>query len=247
MSDESAKRPVLVFAGVDPSGAAGLTRDLWALAQAGVRTIAIPSCLTVQGETPRADAVDEDWLDAAWRSAIAQDIGAVKVGLVVHEKAWRHAIPHLQMLRNRDVPIVVDPVRGPTRGGFEAEDGVRDALLDPVAQISTVLTPNVPEMTWLAGEPEDDAVQRLLDAGYDAVFLKGGHRPGDTMTDRFATRDEDVRWRRPRIAGPSRRGTGCVLSSYLAAALAEGLDAKSACRVAAHRLGQTWHQLDAGD
>ncbi len=242
---------VLVLAGVDPSGAAGLQRDVWAIQRCGQRALAIPTCLTLQSRVARADAVDLAWLadtldDRVEVFASRRDFAAIKVGLVVHEAVWRVLLPRLARFVDQGVPLVVDPVRGPSSGRFEVEPLVRGILRNEVAALGAVLTPNLPELTWLSeAADEDAALQDVLACGYRAVFLKAGHRSeGSSLVDRLAWPDREARFSRPRRAGPGRRGTGCVLASFLAAGLAEGLDVETAARVAGHRLQQAWDELD---
>lgn len=239
------KPKVLVLAGYDASGAAGLTRDLWALDRAGMHGIAIPTCLTIQGATDASvTCIDLPWFADALEACLSDDsIRAIKTGLVAHDEVWTAALPRLRQLTARGVPIVVDPVHGPSRGGFEIDPAVRATLLGPVASLGAILTPNLPELAWLAGADEDAAVASLLQSGFEAVVVKGGHRETGEIVDRFVSADEDLRWQRARIGGPARRGTGCTLASFLAAALAEELDTKSAARIAGHRLGQVWSEL----
>jgi len=94
--------------------------------------------------------------------------------------------------------------------------------------LATLLTPNAPEAAALAGTPVRDladarqAARTLLSLGAPAVLLKGGHLPGETVTDLLATKAETIEYSAPRIPGRSTHGTGCPLSTAIAVRLAQG-------------------------
>ncbi|MCB9917513.1 MAG: bifunctional hydroxymethylpyrimidine kinase/phosphomethylpyrimidine kinase [Planctomycetes bacterium] len=247
---------ILVLAGVDPSGAAGLRRDVWALAKCGHDAIAIPTCLTLQSRVVRADPIDDAWLADTLDDVVeSAEVHAIKIGLVVHASVWRTLLPRVAKLVARGIPLVVDPVRGPSSGGFSVEAEGREILRDDVGPLHAILTPNRPELAWLASPPRanddflaDDALQELLALGFGAVLLKGGHADSKTMVvDRLVSADGEWRYSRARREdGRGRRGTGCTLSSFLTAGLADGLDIAMAARVAGHRLQQVWNELRIG-
>ncbi|MCA8970164.1 MAG: bifunctional hydroxymethylpyrimidine kinase/phosphomethylpyrimidine kinase [Planctomycetes bacterium] len=247
---------ILVLAGVDPSGAAGLGRDVWALAKCGHEAIAIPTCLTLQSRVVRADPIDDAWLADTLDDVVEHaDVRAIKIGLVVHAAAWRTLLPRVAKLVARGIPLVVDPVRGPSSGGFSVEPDAREIVRNDVGALHAILTPNLPELAWLASPPdssdearEDDALEEFLALGFGAVLLKGGHADSmTTVVDRLVSAEGEWRFRRARRDdGAGRRGTGCTLSSFLSAGLADGLDIATATRVAGHRLQQVWSELKIG-
>lgn len=246
---------VLVLAGHDPSGRAGLTRDLWTLARCALPALSLPTCSTIQTKGLQvAQASDARWLERALEALRDEHaIRVIKTGLILSGETWSAILPMLRALASEGAGVVVDPCRGPSRGGFGADDGVRRALLGEVAATrAAVLTPNVPELAWLHGAPladeaaEDDACRALLARGYRAVVLKGGHARGapESLRDRYFAQDDERSFVRERHAG-ERRGTGCCFASFLAAGLWQDLDVPTAARIAGHQLGQVWHELAA--
>ncbi|HEY6911053.1 MAG TPA: hydroxymethylpyrimidine/phosphomethylpyrimidine kinase [Myxococcales bacterium] len=206
---------VLVLAGLDPSGGAGLLADAEAVRAMGARPLCVATALTVQ--TTRAarryESVAPSLVEECARALLEEeDVRAVKIGMVgnaANAAAIRSLLP-------RDLPVVVDPVLRASSGA-SLFDGAPEALL----QLATgaILTPNIPEAELLLEGPADAAL--LLAKGPSAVLLKGGHGQGDPV-DILATPQGTTRFQSPRIPG-TRRGTGCRLASALAASLARGL------------------------
>ncbi|GAA1394939.1 bifunctional hydroxymethylpyrimidine kinase/phosphomethylpyrimidine kinase [Luteococcus peritonei] len=163
------------------------------------------------------------------------------------------------------VPVVLDPVMVATSGDSLAAEGVREAIVELLAHCSLV-TPNLPEAAGLTGEePASDRgamarqAQALLGLGAPAVLLKGGHLgdDGDQVWDLVARRGPDTSqgprldWLDgPRVRTRNTHGTGCTLSSAVAANLAHGLDLVEACRRAKEWLARALassEQLSVGD
>ncbi len=221
---------LLSIAGSDSGGGAGIQADLKTFAALGCFGTTAITALTAQNTTGvRAiHAVPLEIL-AAQIDAVAEDIGvdAVKVGML-------HSVPTIETVaaaldRHRLRQVVLDPVMVATSGA---------ALIDPAAVASLVrlmfprallVTPNLDEAALLVGRAlltEADmaaAAQQLLDMGAQAVLLKGGHLAGSTVADLLQQPGQPPRWlRAPRIATPNTHGTGCTLSSAIAAYLALG-------------------------
>jgi len=215
---------VLVLAGLDPSGGAGLLADAEAVRALGARPFCVATALTVQ--TTRAArryvAVDS----ALIRDSIAalleeEDIRAVKVGMVgnaANARAIRVALP-------ARIPLVVDPVLAASSGAPLFE-GAPEHLLELAR--GAVLTPNIPEAEALLAGPAD--ARKLLQLGPQAVLLKGGHLQGPPV-DVLATPSGIEELAAPRIP-VSGRGTGCRLASGIAAGLARGLPLREAVMAA---------------
>ena len=225
----------LTIAGSDSGGGAGIQADLKTFAAHRVFGTCAITAVTAQntlGVTMwRAVASD---LVTAQIEAVAGDLGvdAVKVGMLANTaivEAVAAAIAEL------DLPhVVVDPVMI-AKGGdrlleAEAVAAVRAELL-PLAQ---VVTPNVPEAEVLSGRTirsVDDmraAGERILGLGPRVVLVKGGHLEGPESIDVVCTAHEVFELRGPRIDTRHTHGTGCTLSSAIAANLALGLDDRSA-------------------
>ncbi len=205
---------VLVFAGLDPSGGAGLAADVLAIAAQGAHALPVATALTVQ-DNNRVHAVQA--VDAAFVLAQAQalidsvDIRAVKLGIPGSRANARAIAGLLRALRARDpqLPIVLDPVLASGHGDALAEDdpvGIVNELLP----LATIALPNEPEASAVGDFP----CAHLL--------LTGGHGEGGVVENRWYTHGQLVRrWRWARLPGAF-HGSGCTLAASLAGRLAHG-------------------------
>lgn len=152
------------------------------------------------------------------------------------------------MLARHDGPdVVYDPVMAASTGRALQNEPALDAVGAVLLPRVTVVTPNVIELARLTGSPPprtdaevDRAARRLLDAGPGWVLVTGGHRPGPFCRDRLhgPRGSGDARWyRAPRVETPHGHGTGCTLSSAIAARLALGDGVPDAVEVAKNYLG----------
>lgn len=238
---------MLVIAASDSSGGAGLTRDVATLTELGVEVRCAVTAVTVQTdrEVRAVHALAPELIAAQIRAALAAgDIGAIKVGMLGQREAVGAL---LETLPARDeVPIVLDPVLAASSGGtLLDQDGQRALRTELLPQV-TLLTPNIPEAATLLQRPVGDAgleqleeqARRLLQLGPRAVLLKGGHAQGAQVIDVLAVEGEPVRHLTiPRVPR-QRRGTGCSLSSAIAAHLAAGRSLVQACSDAQAYVGQ---------
>lgn len=212
MHEGSDKLPcVLAIAGLDPSGGAGILADAEAIRDAGARPLCVAAALTVQtlGRAIRFEAVDARLVRESVEALLeVENVRAIKIGMLGSESIARMLLEILP----RDVPRVVDPVLRASSGAplFEGDPQLFARLAE-----GQLLTPNVLEMQILGPSP--------LPA---ATLYKGGDREGDEAIDVLETREGTEFFRAPRIAG-TKRGTGCRLSSFIAARLALGDDLRS--------------------
>jgi len=229
---------VLVLAGLDPSGGAGLVADLEALSAVGARGWAVATALTAQGPrgaramepvpVPLVLAQVDALLDGATerlRAAKTGMLATVAIAAAVAERLSRPGIAR--------VPLVVDPVLAASSGLPLLEGGGAPPAeaLGPLLARATLLTPNWPELELLAGRSlgsEEEAVRAARELDVRAVLVKGGHRDGPPV-------DVLVRGRRvTRLSGRRRpgtaRGTGCRLASAIAGLLAGGAPLEDAVR-----------------
>ena len=205
---------VLVLAGLDPSGGAGLLADAEAIRALGARPLCVATALTVQ--TTRAarsfKAVDAALIADSVRALLEEeDVRAVKIGMVgdaSNARAIRALLP-------QKMPVVVDPVLAASSGNPLFSGSPRE-LLDLAR--GALLTPNIAEAEALLEGPAD--ARMLLDRGPAAVLLKGGHLPGPP-TDVLALPGNTESFAAGRIPVTA-RGTGCRLASAIAAGLARG-------------------------
>jgi hydroxymethylpyrimidine/phosphomethylpyrimidine kinase len=223
--------PILcTIAGSDPTGGAGLDADLRAFEAHGLLGVAVRSARTAQDETGVHHVVPADprALEAELTAVLAdRRPAALKTGMLATGAVVRAVGRALDGAAPR--PLVVDPVVWAGAGGrLLDEDGV-GALHEALAPHATLLTPNLPEAAHLLGRPEEPRPEpralaaALLERGWRAVLVKGGHAPGaGPVTDWLAEPAGLRGFARPRVPAGTVRGTGCTLSAALAARLARG-------------------------
>jgi hydroxymethylpyrimidine/phosphomethylpyrimidine kinase len=220
---------VLIIAGSDSGGGAGVQADIKTVTMLGGYAATAITAVTVQN-TLGVTGVHPIPLEiiAAQARAVLSDIGAdaVKTGML-GDAATVALVAEL--LDEAGVPAVIDPVMiakgGASLLAAEAVAAVRKLLIPRAA----LLTPNAPEaetLTGLAVETTDDlrrAGEALLNAGARAVLMKGGHVAGDRLVDLLMTPDGETALEGPRLDTRHTHGTGCTLASACAAGLAQGL------------------------
>lgn len=231
-------RPILVIAGTDSSGGAGLTRDAATAAALGFDIKPVVTAVTVQTDASvlAIHPVPADLVTAQIDAAFA-DVPplAIKIGMI-GSAAIAEAIA--ARLAARALPIVIDPV-------LAASSGARllhaDAAWRLFAQ-ADLLTPNLPEAAALtASAPAStDAelvaqARQILQNGCRAVLIKGGHGAGPMATDHLFDARGHLRLSAPRSAR-NRRGTGCTLATAIACHLARGDSLAAACGGAKHHV-----------
>jgi hydroxymethylpyrimidine/phosphomethylpyrimidine kinase len=239
-----AKPVVLVIAGSDSSGGAGIVRDVQALTDFDTDVLCVVTAVTAQSNqgVTAVHAVPPEVVRAQIEAAYAtQRPDAIKVGMLGNRatvEAVADALADaLGRLGEGAAPLVLDPVLVSSSGGTLLDEEGRQALKERLIPLATLLTPNVPEAAALlreacaAGEAALDLqARRLLGLGARAVLLKGGHADEGDATDRLAVGNEPLR----RLAAPrvsaARRGTGCALASAIAAGLAHGRTLVEACQ-----------------
>ena len=231
---------VLTIAGSDSGGGAGIQADLKTFAALGCYGMSAITALTAQNTVgvQAIHAVPPPFLKAQLQSVI-EDIGvdAVKIGMlhepgVVEVVAW--AIEHYQLRH-----VVFDPVMVATSGDRLIEHDTVRLLVDRLFPLASVITPNLDEASLLlereikSVEGLPQAAHALLEQGAQAVLLKGGHLSGDDVVDVLARHGHaDVMLASRRIASRNTHGTGCTLSSAVAAHLALGQPLEQAVRSA---------------
>jgi hydroxymethylpyrimidine/phosphomethylpyrimidine kinase len=222
---------VLVIAGSDSGGGAGIQADiktitaLGAYAATAITALTAQNTLGVHGIMTVPPAFIRQQIEV-----VLSDIGAdvIKIGMLGDVATIGTVCDALEDFAP-DVPVVLDPVMV-AKGGHallavQAVDSLRQRLLP----LSAVITPNLPEAEALTGltirtEAEMRvAAAALLALGVPAVLLKGGHLEGDTVVDLLATEAGTETFTAPRIDTRHTHGTGCTTASALAAGLAQGL------------------------
>jgi hydroxymethylpyrimidine/phosphomethylpyrimidine kinase len=225
------KGKVLVVAGSDSGGGAGIQADIKTITALGGYAATAITALTAQDTVRVHDVVGVD--PAFIRKQIqvvAADIGAdvVKTGML-HSAAVVKAVFAELAQSLPGVPVVVDPVLAAKGGAALLESEALVTLRDVALPRAAVLTPNVPEAEALAGLPigtfadMERAAEALLALGPAAVLLKGGHMGGGTVRDVLVTARGKRIYEAPRIDTKHTHGTGCTLASAIAVGLAQGL------------------------
>jgi len=229
---------VLIVAGSDSGGGAGIQADIkTVLALGGYAATAI-TALTAQdtrgvhGVMP----VPANFVRLQMERVLG-DIGvdAIKTGMLGSAEVVRTVAAALRQ-HAPNVPLVVDPVMVAKGGARLLDDAALEALREDLLPRATLLTPNIPEAEALTGLPIHDhaaarhALQALLKFGAPAVLLKGGHLAGPIVQDLLATQDSVEVFESPRIETRHTHGTGCTLASAIAAGLGQGLSLTDAVR-----------------
>lgn len=247
----SGRNAVLVIAGSDSSGGAGMTRDFRVLTECGVDALCAVTAVTAQTNSRTgsvhhiAPALVAEQIAAAFAT---RPIRAIKVGML-GTAATVEAVA--ASLPESAPPLVLDPVLVASSGGVLLDDSGIEAMRRQLMPRTTLFTPNIPEAATLLGEApaEDvstmlDQAQRLLRMGPRAVLLKGGHAETEEAIDVLVWGEDDSLILASPRAILEKRGTGCAYASAAAAALACGATVNDACR-AAKRYIVDWFNVRA--
>jgi len=234
-------KKVLSIAGSDSGGGAGIQADLKTFSALGCYGMTVITAITAQntqgvsGVWPMSVECVEKQLDA-----VLSDMGvdAVKIGMLWSLELAQGVVEYLSEYKVKNV--VFDPVMVAQSGDSLMERETSKDLARVLAPFSTIVTPNIPEASWLLDYdiPDQDvmiqAARDLGTWGFDHVLLKGGHHLGDRADDVFYSRDKDdiVILESSRVETRNNHGTGCTLSSAIASYLACGYDLKNACYLA---------------
>lgn len=248
---------VLSIAGSDPSGGAGIQADLKTFAALGCYGMAVITALTAQNtqgvscvHIPPAEFVAQQ-IDAIFADI---DVSAVKIGMLGSPDVVEAVAQALK--RHGAKNIVLDPVLVATSGDSLGAPGVVEAMRAHLLPLARVVTPNIPEAMRFTGLAEPQNVQDLavlaghfLALGAQAVLVKGGHMQGDKASDVLFEADQAEVFSQPRVDTKNTHGTGCTLSSAIAAQLAKGLELPRAVESAKAYLTQALRdsaRLDVG-
>ena len=232
-------RTALTIAGSDSGGGAGIQADLKTFAAHGVYGTSALTAITAQNTLGVLawEAVSTP-LVVQQIEAVLGDIGAdaIKIGMLANA-AIVNAVARTLASR-ASVPIVVDPVMIAKGGDRLLETAAVAALKAELLPLAHIVTPNIPEAEVLAEmsiRSLDDmllAGDRIRQLGPRVVLVKGGHAEGSESIDVASTESGSIEIRGPRLPGRHTHGTGCTLSSAIAANLAKGMDDEAAIRAA---------------
>lgn len=220
----------LTIAGSDSGGGAGIQADLKTFAAFGVYGTSAITAVTAQNTLGvRAIHPIPPDIIGAQIDAVLEDIdaSAIKIGMLGATDAIEAVAAGLARHRHR--PIVLDPVIIATTGARLLPEAAMGALVRLLFPKALLVTPNLIEAAVLSNEPvaDDEAgmirqAEAILRLGVPAVLIKGGHAAAPDSVDLLVRNGSVARFARPRIAMPDTHGTGCTLSSAIAAGLAHG-------------------------
>ena len=251
--DAKNMKTALTIAGSDSSGGAGIQADIKTMTANGVFALCAVTALTAQNTTGVTDILEStphflgEQLDAIFTDIFPD---AVKIGMVSSADLIVVIAEKLKQYKAEN--IVVDPVMVATSGAKLLRDDAVEALCRELLPLAAVLTPNIPEAEILSGMTITDATGMEAAAKYIsekygcAVLCKGGHQINDA--DDLLWQGGTGKWfKGKRIANPNTHGTGCTLSSAIAANLAKGFGlADSIARAKAYLTDALNAQLDLG-
>jgi hydroxymethylpyrimidine/phosphomethylpyrimidine kinase len=233
----------LTIAGSDSSGGAGIQADLKTFAAFGVYGASVITALTAQNTrgVSGIHPVPAEFVTAQLDAVLDDlDVKAVKIGMVAQLSTIEAVAAALS--RRPPKPVVLDPVMAATSGDRLISADALTRLRDNLIPLASLVTPNLPEAAALLEESvaSDEATiasqgRRLLALGARAVLIKGGHGRGAESIDYLFAGDDIVVLRTLRLATVNTHGTGCSLSSAIAAGLAKGETLEAAVREA-----KTW-------
>jgi hydroxymethylpyrimidine/phosphomethylpyrimidine kinase len=218
---------VLVIAGSDSGGGAGIQADIKTITMLGGHATTAVTVVTAQntlGVTAVHPVPTEIIL--AQIEAVVSDIGvdAVKIGMIGSAFAAEQVAVRLERMKAErpDLPIVFDPVMVATSGAMLADEATV-AAFGRLMDVATIATPNLPELKRLTSEDDPVAAALHLVGQHGcAVLIKGGHEEGDALADALIEEDNMTSWQGQRIDTTSTHGTGCTLASAIALFLAQG-------------------------
>jgi len=225
---------ILSIAGSDPSGGAGIQADLKTFAACGTYGMAVITALTAQNTQGVSGVVDVD--EAFVRQqldAVFQDIkvDAVKIGMLSNAAIIKIVADVLDKYQPPN--IVLDPVMVATSGDSLISADAVEAMKNHLIPLADVLTPNIPEAEKLSRKAVldmEEAAKGSLSLGCKAVYLKGGHLKCAQALDVLAKAGGVTKiYKTERIDTQNTHGTGCTLSSAIAAYLGHGLELEDAC------------------
>ncbi|MFN3726549.1 MAG: bifunctional hydroxymethylpyrimidine kinase/phosphomethylpyrimidine kinase [Allosphingosinicella sp.] len=215
---------ILIIAGSDSGGGAGIQADIKTVTMMGGHAMTAITAITAQstvGVTDVHPVPTETVL--AQIDAVVDDIGvdAVKIGMI-GSPATAEAVAE-RLARLDGVPVVFDPVMVATSGA-ELADEATVAAFGKLMDVSTIVTPNIPELAELSwGDDPVHAALKLVSEHRCAVLIKGGHEKGEALVDALIEEDNMTSWQGSRLNTKHTHGTGCTLASAIAVHLAQGL------------------------
>lgn len=233
---------VLIIAGSDSGGGAGIQGDLKTVTCLGGYAATAITALTAQNTQGVFGIADVPiGFIRQQITLVMEDIGAdaFKTGML-HNSAVIETVAEALAPYTKLLPLVLDPVMFAKGGAALLQPEAVHALKEVLVPQAALITPNIPEAEHLSGMPIDNsedmmkAAERILELGCKAVLIKGGHLKGDMLTDILAHEHSCEVFTQPRIESRHTHGTGCALASAIATGLAQGMPLLDAVTRARH-------------
>ena len=231
-------KTVLVIAGSDPSGGAGIQADLKTLTSLGVYGMTAITALTEQNTNGVSDIfeIPLDFVVKQINCCLSDiDINAVKIGMLHSAElifAVYEALNDNNILSKKDINIVLDPVMVAKGGHKLLKENAVDALKNFIYKVHPVLTPNIPEAEILTGMKINNLTdmknvgKEIIKLGASNVIMKGGHMETPVITDLYIDDSEIYSIETKKIITNHTHGTGCTMASALSAFLAKSFNVK---------------------
>lgn len=239
------KGRVLILAGSDSGGGAGIQADIKTVTALGGYAATAITAITVQNTigVHGVHAVPLDVVEAQAR-AVLDDIGAdiIKTGMLGTAELVNMVADLLN--DHPDIPLVLDPVMVATSGDVLIDDGAVAVIRERLIPRAALITPNAPEAAKLTGLPvtttqeQVDAGRKLVEMGAEAALVKGGHLSGPVITDVLVTATTTTIFESDRQETRNTHGTGCTLASGIATGLAGGASLATAIEAAGQYLSE---------
>jgi hydroxymethylpyrimidine/phosphomethylpyrimidine kinase len=247
----------LTIAGSDSSGGAGIQADLKTFSALGVYGASVITALTAQS-TRAVNGIHDAPPEFVMLQleTVLDDLAvrAIKIGML-SSVAIIEAVA-VVLCKHPSIPVVLDPVMVAKSGDKLLGTDAHNALIEHLIPLATVLTPNIPEAAILLDRHDAQSfselelqAKKLIELGCPAVLMKGGHMDGATCQDLLLTGSELLSFSHPRIQTTNTHGTGCTLSSAIAAGLAKGDELATAVSKATdyvHAAIKAADELDVG-
>jgi len=220
---------VLTIAASDTCGGAGLQADLYTITQHHCHGLSVVTALTAQNTqgVTAIHGLPSDFIRQQFDAILSEfQVDAIKIGMLYDDDTIAAVATALKPLLN--TPIIVDPVIVATSGARLLESNAIDRLKTEILPLTTLVTPNIPEAEALLNikittkKDMAAAAKSLTQFGSQSVLMKGGHLAGNTSPDCLYHQEACHWYESPRIETRSSHGTGCRLSSAIAANIAQG-------------------------
>ena len=240
----SLSKTVLVIAGSDPSGGAGIQADLKTLTSMGVYGMTAITALTVQNTSGVSDILEIPikFVVNQINSCISDiKVNAIKIGMLHNANLVSAVCKTLSengIIENDQIKIILDPVMVAKGGHKLLEFEAIDALKDLISKSKPILTPNIPEAEILTGikiknlTDMEKAGKEIIKLGASSVILKGGHMKTEVMTDLLIEPSKVYPIQTKKILTNHTHGTGCTMASALSAGLAKSFKIEKAFKIA---------------